>query len=259
MTRIDLGYIPLHALAIANNLHFADQQQSQNMPINIVIVEDSTLVRKGLVSIVNNLPAPGLIHDIAAGRQPCYRVTADAANSRELFAALGQHEADLLLLDYSLNSDIAHGGPPHPLHALDGQGLIRYIRKHYDIKVVVVSMHHSPIIIRGALESGAHGYISKDSSAETLGLAIEAVIKGGTFIEHHLLKSVLHRDREARGISPKELEVLRQMSKGSRLTDIAVNMSLSVKTVSAHKLRAMEKLGVHSECELYRVIDYMIC
>jgi two-component system capsular synthesis response regulator RcsB len=225
------------------------------MSTNIVIVEDSTLVRKGLASIVNNLPTPGVFCDVSAGRQPPYRVTADVANSKELFAVLAAQEADLLLLDYSLNTD---AGETHPLHTLDGQGLIRYIRKHYDIKVIVVSMHYSPIIIRGALEAGAHGYISKAASEDTLGLAIEAVMKGGTFIEHHLLKSVLHRDREAPVISPKELEVLRQMGKGNRLTDIAVSMSLSIKTVSAHKLRAMEKLGVHSECELYRVISCLV-
>jgi two-component system capsular synthesis response regulator RcsB len=224
------------------------------MPINIVIIEDSTLVRKGLVSIVNNLPTPGVFQDVAAGRQPPYRVTADVANPKELFAALATQDADLLLLDYSLNTEACE---KHPLHSLDGQGLIRYIRKHYVINVIVVSMHYSPIIIRGALEAGAHGYISKASTGETLGLAIEAVIKGGTFIEHQLLKSVLYGDRDAPTISPKEQEVLRQMGKGSRLTDIAISMSLSIKTVSAHKLRAMEKLGVHNECDLYRVISCM--
>ena len=66
---------------------------------------------------------------------------------------------------------------------------------------------------------------------ETLGLAIEAVLKGGTFIEHRLLKSVLHRNPEASAVSPKELEVLRQMGKGLRLTDIAISMNLSIKTV----------------------------
>jgi two-component system capsular synthesis response regulator RcsB len=225
---------------------------SDFLPINIVIVEDSTLVRKGLVSIVSNLPPPGIFHGISLGRPAPYRVSADVATTKELLAVLAMHEPDLILLDYSLNAEVEDD---HPLHALDGQSLIKYIRKYYKIKVIVVSMHHSPIIIRGALEAGAHGYISKAANEEMLGLAIEAVLKGGTFIEHRLLKSVLHRNPEACAVSPKELEVLRQMGKGLRLTDIAVSMNLSIKTVSAHKLRAMEKLGVRSECELYRVID----
>jgi two-component system, NarL family, captular synthesis response regulator RcsB len=223
---------------------------SDFLPINIVIVEDSTLVRKGLVSIVSNLPPPGVFHGITLGRQAPYRVSADVASTKELLAVLAAHEPDLILLDYSLN---AEAEDDHPLHALDGHSLIKYIRKYYKIKVIVVSMHHSPIIIRGALEAGAHGYISKAANEETLGLAIEAVLKGGTFIEHRLLKSVLHRNPEA-SVSPKELEVLRQMGKGLRLTDIAISMNLSIKTVSAHKLRAMEKLGVRNECELYRII-----
>ncbi|HEY4318151.1 MAG TPA: response regulator transcription factor [Herbaspirillum sp.] len=224
------------------------------MPINIVIVEDSTLVRKGLASIVDNLPRPGVFCDVAAGRQPPYRVTADVANPKELFAVLASHAPDLLLLDYSLNTESEPDQARHPLHSLDGRGLIRYIRKQYGIPMVVVSMHHSPIIIRGAMEAGAHGYISKAANVDTLGLAIETVIKGGTFIEHRLLRSVLHHDRETPNISPKELEVLRQLGKGSRLTDIAASMSLSIKTVSAHKLRAMEKLGVHNDSDLYRMI-----
>jgi two-component system capsular synthesis response regulator RcsB len=224
------------------------------MAINIVIVEDSTLVRKGLVSIVNNLPAPGVFSAASSEEQAPYRVMADVANPRELFAVLATQKPDVLLLDYSLNTDAEND---HPLHALDGQNLIKHIRKQYDVKVIVVSMHHSPIIIRTALEAGAHGYISKGAREETLGQAIQAVIKGDTFVEHHLLKDVLHRSTKTTVISKKEMEVLRHIGKGSRLTDIAAAMNLSIKTVSAHKLRAMEKLGIRNDLELYRAISGM--
>lgn len=221
----------------------------------IIIIEDSTLVRKGLVAIVNNLPRPGLFQDLADASETPYRVIADVSNPKELFAVLAEQQPDLLLVDYSLNmvSD-----DDHPLHMLDGQRLIKYLRKHYQLKLIVVSVHHAPIIIRGSLEAGAHGFVSKAANEDTLGLAIEIVMKGGTFVEHALLRNVLHRHPDRPPISAREFEVLRQMGKGTRLTDIAVNMHLSIKTVSAHKLRAMEKLGVHNECELYQVIASMV-
>ena len=224
------------------------------MSINIVIVEDSTLVRKGLVSIVNNLPSPDGFNTESTGSPGPYTVIADVASPKELFAVLKTDNPDLLILDYSLqtNSD-----DTHPLHALDGQSLIKHIRKNYSTNILVVSLHHSPIIIRAALEAGATGYLSKSANIDVLAQAIHAVLKGETFVEHHLLKNMLHRNPDAAVISPKELEVLRQMGKGSRLTDIAQYMSLSIKTVSAHKLRAMEKLRIRNDSELYRVITGM--
>ncbi|MEB0013716.1 response regulator transcription factor [Glaciimonas sp. Gout2] len=223
------------------------------MPINIIIVEDSTLVRKGLVSIISNFSAPNASPQTST-EQTSYNVVADVASPKELLEALKTHNPDLLLLDYSLQTDSTD---PHPLHALDGHNLIKHIRKNYSTNILVVSHHHSPIIIRAALEAGANGYISKSANEEVLWQAIQAVIKGDTFVEHHLLKAMLYRNPETAVISPKEIEVLRLMGKGSRLTDIAQCMSLSIKTVSAHKLRAMEKLSIRNDSELYRVIAGM--
>lgn len=222
------------------------------MLTNIIIVEDSTLVRKGLVSIVNTLPPPNGYP--SSNSEAPYNVVADVASSKELFQVLATQTADFLLLDYSLNIEAKEN---HPLHSLDGQNLIKYIRKTYNIKIIVVSMHHSPVIIRSALEAGAHGYVSKGANEEVLGQALQAVSRGDTFVEHHLLKNLLHQGQQSSTISPKEIEVLRLMGKGNRLTDIAQRMNLSIKTVSAHKLRAMDKLNIQSESELYHVISKM--
>ncbi|KAF3998309.1 response regulator [Glaciimonas immobilis] len=224
------------------------------MPLNIIIVEDSTLVRKGMVSMVSNMSLQNVTHPMSADEKMPYRVVADVASSKDLLIALKEHNPDMLILDYSLQSD---GEETHPLHTLDGQNLIRHIRKTYSTNMLVVSLHHSPVIIRAALEAGANGYISKNANEEVLSQAIQAVMKGDTFVEHNLLKNMLNRSPESAVISPKEIEVLRLIGKGSRLTDIAQRMSLSIKTVSAHKLRAMEKLRIRNDSELYRVITGM--
>ncbi|MGS0741036.1 LuxR C-terminal-related transcriptional regulator [Glaciimonas sp. GG7] len=224
------------------------------MPINIVVVEDSILVRKGLVSIINNLQSKGAPHPALSAEPGPYKVIADVASPKELFAVLKDYKPDLLVMDYSLQID---NNDPNRLNTLDGQSLIKYIRKNYSTAILTVSLHHSPIIIRAALEAGSNGYISKSADVEVLSQAINAVLSGDTFVEHHLLKNMLHRNPSETVISPKELEVLRQMGKGCRLTDIAQRMNLSIKTVSAHKLRAMEKLSITNDSELYRVIAGM--
>lgn len=221
------------------------------MTIKIVIIEDSTLVRKGLVALVKSLhaAAPANIAATSAGKS--YEVIADVSSSKDLFEVLSAHTPDILLLDYSLNTQIPEN---HPLHAMDGHNLIKYILRHYGVKIIVVSSHHSPVIIRASIDAGAHAYISKGANEEVLEQALHAVMKGHTFIEHHLLKSIVHRNTQTTMISPKEMEVLRQLGNGNRLTDIARHMNLSIKTISAHKLRAMKKLEITSESELFQII-----
>ena len=225
------------------------------MPASIAIVEDSLLVRKGLVSIVRELSNRlGGLSGHAAERE-AYQVVADVATPKDLLAALASKTIDLVLLDYSLNIQDERG---NPIHAIDGHALIKWIRKQYPaIRVITVSSHCSPVIIRMALEAGAMGYVSKGATENVLGQAIQAVMGGEVYIEHRFLKDLVNRNPLEVSISPKEMEVLRLICKGFRLTEIARQMNLSIKTVSAHKLRAMEKLGVNSDLELYRLATEM--
>jgi two-component system capsular synthesis response regulator RcsB len=225
------------------------------MSANIAIVEDSLLVRKGLVSIVRDLSNRLGTLPSHAGNSPAYRVVADVASPKELLAVLSNTAVDLVLLDYSLNiqDDFVN-----PIHSIDGHALIKWIRKHYPAThVITVSSHCSPVIIRMALEAGSVGYVSKGATETVLGQAIQAVMGGEVYIEHRFLKDLLNRNPLEVSISPKEMEVLRLICKGFRLTEIARQMNLSIKTVSAHKLRAMEKLGVSSDLELYRLATEM--
>jgi two-component system capsular synthesis response regulator RcsB len=227
------------------------------MPAQLAIVEDSLLVRKGLVAIVNGLiRRPGGLsgHAHETGE---YEVVADVSSAQELQRLLANQPIDLLLLDYSLAAD-AGNIDSHPLHAMDGHALIKWVRKQYPAtRIITVSSHCSPIIIRMAFEAGATGYVSKGATEAVLGHAIVAVMKNEVYIEHRFLKDMLNKNPLEVSVSPREMEVLRLISKGFRLTEVARQMHLSIKTVSAHKLRAMEKLGVSSDLELHRLTTVM--
>ena len=225
------------------------------MPAQLAIVEDSLLVRKGLVAIVKGLiERPGGLsahtHEVDA-----YEVVADVATAQELQSLLARQRIDLVLLDYSLDTSDTDA---HPLHKMDGHALIKWVRKeHPATRVITVSSHCSPIIIRMAFEAGATGYVSKGATEAVLAQAIVSVMKNESYIEQRFLKDMLNKHPLEISVSPREMEVLRLIGKGFRLTDIARQMHLSIKTVSAHKLRAMEKLGVSSDLELYRLTTVM--
>lgn len=221
------------------------------MPSHLVIVEDSLLVRKGLLAIVKGLleQPGGLSADPHATEK--YEIVADVASARELQSLLAEQPIDLVLLDYSLDTDDLDTSP---LHKLDGHALIKWVRKQYPAtRIITVSSHSSPVIIRMVFEAGAIGYVSKGATEVILGQAIISAMKNEAYIEPRFLKEMLHKKPLEISVSPREMEVLRLIGKGMRLTDIAQQLHLSVKTVSAHKVHAMEKLGVSSDVELYRL------
>jgi two-component system capsular synthesis response regulator RcsB len=99
---------------------------------------------------------------------------------------------------------------------------------------------------------GATGYISMDICEKTLERVIVSVLNNEVYVEKGMMKSLFQGgDRSGKDVSLKEMEVLRLLCKGLNLTSIANRMNLSIKTVSAHKLRAMSKLDVDSDCQLY--------
>src|SRR5579883_2889407 len=107
------------------------------MSINIVIVEDSTLVRKGLVSIINNFTERfGGVAGYASTTNE-FQVVADVSTPKELYAVLTSEKVDIVLLDYTLDVAETQG---NPINAMDGQSLIKWLRKQYpDTALIVVS------------------------------------------------------------------------------------------------------------------------
>lgn len=169
----------------------------------------------------------------------------------ELINMLAKNSVDLLLLGYSLNT--CDNSSSNPLTSMDGYALTKWlISKYPRLKIIIISPYKHVSLIRMMLELGVVGYISVDVGEKTLERVISTAMNNEVYVERHLMKSLFNnQQQDITNITAKESEVLRLLCKGLNLTHIATRMNLSIKTVSAHKLRAMSKLGVNSDCQLY--------
>jgi DNA-binding NarL/FixJ family response regulator len=126
------------------------------------------------------------------------------------------------------------------------------------VKVLVLSMHAEDQYALRAFKAGANGYVTKDRAASELLLAIEKVAAGGAYVTPSLAERVILQMNgtvtkpQHTQLSDREIEVLRRLVAGQRLTDIAEDLHLSVKTVSTHKSRIQEKLHLPSTAALVR-------
>ena len=120
-------------------------------------------------------------------------------------------------------------------------------------------MHAEEQYALRAFKAGANGYVTKDSAAEELMRAVRKVPRGGAYVTASLAERVVQQLNGARRacratpqLSDRELEVLRRIVAGQRMTDIAEALHLSVKTISTHKTRIQDKLQLPSTAALIR-------
>lgn len=209
------------------------------MTITIAIADEHTLIRRGVHAMIMDIS--GHAADTLPPASFC--VCGEAASTGELMTLLAQHPTDILLLGYTLVS---------ALNDMEGLTLVKWLMHHYPaLKVIMLSPDTNPLMIRLALEAGVSAYLSRHMNERILHQALHSVMSGEVFIERTLMNTLFQKGASNESLSPRETEVLRMICKGLSLTDISRRLHLSIKTVSAHKMRAMEKLGVNNSCQLY--------
>jgi DNA-binding NarL/FixJ family response regulator len=203
--------------------------------IRVLLADDHAIVRTGLKEILADTG------DIA--------VTDEAGNGHDVIARLRAAEHDVLVMDMSMPGR-------------SGIELIKQVRKEKPkLKVLVLSMHSEEQYAVRALKAGASGYLTKDSAAEQLVAAIRRVAAGGAYVSPETAQRLaLDFDRPADApphtlLSDREFQVFQAIARGRTVTEIAGDLSLSVKTVSTHKTRIMEKMNLANPSEL---IQYAI-
>jgi DNA-binding NarL/FixJ family response regulator len=199
--------------------------------IRIIIADDHAIVRGGLRQILATTA------DI--------KLVGEATNGDEVRQLARQSDFDMLLLDMSMPG-------------VSGVELIRRILEDRPgLPILILSMHNEGQIISGALKAGAAGYVTKDSDPETLLAAVRKVATGGKFIDPALVDTVVFAG-EARkqypheSLSEREIQILTMITAGQPLGEIADRLHLSPKTVSTHKMRLMQKLGIDNNADLVR-------
>jgi DNA-binding NarL/FixJ family response regulator len=195
--------------------------------IRVLITDDHKIVRDGLRRIL-------------AG-QAELEVAGEAANGDEALALVKAHAYDLAVLDMSMPG-------------LSGIDLIKRLKlERPKMRILVLSMHGEHQYAARALKAGASGYLNKDSAAEQLVVAIRKIAAGGVHIGEAAAASLVAAEQQAhRALSDREFEVLRLLVEGKNPGEAAEQLHLSVKTVSTHKTRILEKLGLHSTADLIR-------
>ena len=200
--------------------------------IRLLLADDHALVREGLKRIL------AAASDI--------EVVGEAPNGDETLDLVKQHDFDLALVDLSMPG-------------LSGLDLVKRLRlERPKLRILVLSMHGESQYAARALKAGASGYLTKDAAAAQLLGAIRKIAAGGVHISETAVAQLLAAGAPAgdapphTALSDREFEVFRQLVAGRSITEIAEALRLSVKTVSTHKARILEKMAMASTAELVR-------
>jgi DNA-binding NarL/FixJ family response regulator len=195
--------------------------------ISVLLADDHEIVRDGLKRI---LRAQGDIE-----------VAAEAASGDEALALVKANDYDVAMLDMSMPG-------------LSGIELIKRLKiEKPKLRILVLSMHGEHQYAARALKAGASGYLTKDSAAEQMVGALRKIAAGGVHISDAAAAGLIASEKQPhQGLSDREFEVLRLLIAGQSPTAIADQLHLSVKTVSTHKTRILEKLDLKSVADLVR-------
>ncbi len=198
----------------------------------ILIADDRTRVREGLKQILSATPE--------------LEVVAEAMDGDQALAHVRSTEFDLALLDMSMPG-------------LSGIDLIKRLKlERPKLRILVLSMHGEQQYAVRAFKAGASGYLTKDSASDQLVAAIRKIAAGGVYISAAAAEQLAMGAMDApgelphRSLSDREFEVFRLLVAGTSITDIADGLHLSVKTVSTHKTRILQKMNMASTAELVR-------
>jgi len=204
--------------------------------IKVLIADDHAIVRKGLRQIVKE--------------QAAYMEVDEAVDGQEVLEKIMAGDWDVLVLDISMPKR----------SGLDILQEVKHVKPN--LPVLVLSVHPEEQYAIRVLKAGAAGYMNKDCALDELVRGIQKVVGGGKYVSPTLAEKLAfdlsgQTNRLPHEVlSDREFSVLLLIGAGKSVSEIALELSLSVKTVSTYRARVLEKLSFHSNADLIRyVID----
>lgn len=196
----------------------------------IVIVEDHTIVRQGLQSLLDD--------------RDDLEVVGMAEDGLNAIRCINEYQPDLVLLDLNMPK-------------MDGISVIMEVTKNYpSIRILALTMHKDEDYILSAFKAGAHGYCLKASSQDELLMGIRTVLAGKTYVSPEISGKVLEgylsdrmRIKEQSSfdtLTQREKEILKLVGEGYQNKQISDYLCISVKTVEKHRANIMAKLNIHT-------------
>jgi two-component system invasion response regulator UvrY len=200
--------------------------------MKILITDDHAVLRRGLKQILED--GFGKIQ------------FGEAANASEAIAQVAREHWDLVVMDITMPGR----------SGLDALKEIKAIKPN--MRVLVLSVHSEDQFAVRVLKAGASGFLNKDSAPEELVKAVRKVVGGGRYVSASLAeKLAMKLDKPGdqlphQTLSDREFQVLRMIGSGKTVSEIAHELSLSVKTVSTYRSRILEKMNLNTNAELTR-------
>jgi DNA-binding NarL/FixJ family response regulator len=207
--------------------------------IKILIADDHPIVRQGLLRI------------IAIDNQ--MSVIGEAQNGAELLNLVRKVSADLVVLDISMPGR-------------NGIEILKELKREFSLlPVIVLSIHPEDQYAVRAFRAGAAGYLTKESAPEELVKAIKKVYRGGKYISPGVAELLVEYVETKipgelhKSLSDREFEVFILLASGKTVGQIAINLNLSVKTISTYRTRILEKMHIETNADLTRyALDFKL-
>jgi len=204
--------------------------------IRILVADDHTVIRRGIVGLLN--------------AQPDMEVIDEAGTGREAVAKAQAVLPDVVLLDVAMPE-------------LNGLGATRMIKAQSPgVQVLILTMHDREDYLFQALRAGASGYVLKGADTEDLLAAVRSVARGGVYlyppIAKELVSEYLRRVESGEdlasydGLTDREREILQLIAEGKTAANIAEDLHISPHTVHSHRDNIMTKLDLHDRAALIR-------
>lgn len=189
--------------------------------ISVIIADDHVIFRKGLTTILNEIPSVKLI--------------AEASNGHELLEILKTNMADVIIMDIRMPG-------------MDGIEATRKVHILYpDISIIALTMHEEIGYFNKMIEAGARGFLLKKTNKAQLEESIITVFRGGSYFAEEFVVSLKQSPKSHSGtvikLSAREREILDFICKGYSNVDISKELGLSQRTIDGHRARLFEKTG----------------
>ncbi|MCH7612531.1 MAG: response regulator transcription factor [Candidatus Marinimicrobia bacterium] len=207
--------------------------------ITVLVVEDHTIVRQGIVSLIN--------------KEDDITIVGEADDGRQAIKLCREKKPNIIVMDLAM---------PH----LNGIETTQIVKKECPkTNIIILSMYSEEEYIFKAIDAGASGYLTKKNAAEDLIKAIRAVRDGKTFFSPEVSKTVMNSYHlmmkkygtldevsEKKKLTSRELEVLQLIAEGYTSKKISEKLHISTNTVQRHREKIMRKTGIHNVAGLTR-------
>ena len=200
--------------------------------LRILIADDHTIFRQGIKQMLLEFPEIERVDE--------------ASSATEVFQSISNNDYDCLLLDIFMPGR-------------SGIDILKQINEFNPaLPVLILSMYHEDMFGIRTIKAGADGYLMKNCSLEDLRKAICQVCRGDKFISSHLANRLAvevrneSKKRPHEQLTDRQLQILIMISSGTRVSQIAQELSLSVKTINTHRANILQKMKMQNNAQLIR-------